>query len=573
MWPPHLRSPVRFGSAQATLILEVQPNEREQSFLKAAGVTETVGKAEFIIESERFIKRSTMNTAIRSLFEFHSPTRGVGFLDYIGPIRYYPQQGVGDINAAGSDPQLRSIVSSYHRGWGDQSKFNTLKTFIVASIVNDATVYRETGIHVDSMREFRETFDNFFSPKRFIGPKKNSLTGNFEVLVDTPFGAHDIDLLSDGEKEVLNIIGYMFQFRELESIFLWDTPESHLNAALESRLYQALRRIAPRNQLWLSTHGLELIGSLPSESLFVLRPNKGEVLVDRPNDTGTKARLSIFRDLGASVGLQLVSSLVVFIEGKQSDSDKRILDRLVGESIRSVSFVAGGDCDGILALGSRANALLEEACPNGNFLAIVDRDYRDDAEMDRIEKQYRRRVFVWRAHEIENLFIDPNIVFLTLKFADELGQFKSVEEIFESLRTVAREMRGWIAADWVRWEIHQRLKRPSGQIAADKPLESLRAYGNRVQEEAKRLADSVDLDGQFKIKLDGIDRLLKTDKWIRLLPGKQLLASFLSRHTRLSSQDYIRLAVSIVLKESIRIEEIDRLKTILEESICGSVAP
>src|SRR5947209_7850796 len=34
-WPPHLRKPVRFGSNQATLSIEVQPNEKERLFLQA----------------------------------------------------------------------------------------------------------------------------------------------------------------------------------------------------------------------------------------------------------------------------------------------------------------------------------------------------------------------------------------------------------------------------------------------------------------------------------------------------------------------------------------------------------
>jgi hypothetical protein len=250
-WPPHLRKPVRFGSAEASMSIEVQPNEQEREFLKAAGISERVGKAAFTIEHGRYIRRSEVNNTIRKLFEFHLPSVGVGLLDYIAPTRFYPNQGVGDINAAGSDAQLRSIVSSFHRGWSDTSKFHTLKTFIVASIVNDATEFRETGVQVDSLRILRETFDHFFSPKRFIGPKKNPATGQFEVLVETPFGLHDIDFLSDGEKEVLNVMGYMFQFRDLENIFLWDTPESHLNAALETRLYEALRKVALAFHSWV----------------------------------------------------------------------------------------------------------------------------------------------------------------------------------------------------------------------------------------------------------------------------------------------------------------------------------
>jgi hypothetical protein len=566
-WPPHLRKPVRFGSDQATLTIEVQPNEHELAFLQKAGVTDALGKAQFVIEDGRYIKRPEINQTIRRLFEFHSPTMGIGFLDYIAPIRYYPNQGVGNINAAGSDDEVRSIVSSFHRGWSDASKFSTLKTFIVASIVNDATEFRETGVRVDSLKTFRETFDNFFAPKRFIGPKKNAATGQFEVLVETPFGLHDIDFLSDGEKEVLNVIGYLFQFRNLENILLWDTPESHLNAALESRLYQALRRIAPRNQIWLCTHGLELIGSVPPESLFVLRQNSSNVVVERPSDPDRRTRLAIYRDLGALVGLQLVSSLVVFVEGKQADSDKRILDRLVGEAIRSINFVAGGDCDGILALGSRANALLEDACANGDFLAIVDRDYREDADLDAIDKQYRGRVFVWDVHEIENFFLDPRIILETLRYHDQVGNFKTEQEVRDALRNVARELREWIAADWVRWVIHQALKRPSGQIGTTKPLASLQEYGQRVREEAQRVATVSDLDKQHAAKLAEIDRFLMSDKWLQRLPGKQLLERFLNQHTGLTAVEYLRTAVSTVLDKQIRLAEIDRLKAALQRSM------
>ncbi len=566
-WPPHLRKPVRFNSNQASVAIEVQPNDLEKSYLHEAGIRETTGKAEFVVENGRFVKQFQVNDAIKKLFEYHSPANGIGFLDYVGPIRHYPNQGVGNINSAGSDSELRAMLASFHRPATDGSKFSTLKTFIVTSIVNDTTEFRETSIQVDSLRLFRETFDSFFFPKRFIGPKKNATTGEFEVLVDTPFGPHDISFLSDGEKEVLNILGYLFQFRALENIFLWDTPESHLNASLEARLYQALRRIAPRNQLWLCTHGLELIGSVPPESLFVLRQTNGSVTVERPSDTDRKTRLGIYRDLGASVGLQLVSSLVVFVEGKQADSDKRILDRLVGADIRSANFIAGGDCDGILALGTRANALLESACANGDFLAIVDRDYRDDGDLETINSQYRSRVFVWGVHEIENLFLSPNVVLETLKLHDQLRTFKTEEEVNRALQGVARDLREWIAADWVRWIIHQGLKRPSGHISSNRPLDSLKEYAQRVRDVATSAAADPDVDRLYKEKLAEIDRFLMSDKWLQRLPGKQILELFLSKHTTLNTAIYTATAVSMITEKGIRIAEIERLKETLQRSL------
>jgi len=538
--------------------------------LAKEGITESVGEAEFAIEKiGRHIKDANFNPAIKKLFEFHTPTLGVGLLDYLPPIRYYPAQGVGDINSAGSDQQLRSIVPSFHRGWNDTSKFSTFKTFVVDSIVNDNTASRDTGISVDSLKTFRETFDRFFSPKQFLGPKKNPTIGQFEVLVQTPFGRHDIDILSDGEKEVLNVLGYLYQFRHLESIFLWDTPESHLNAALESRLYQALLGIVPRNQIWLSTHSLELIGSVPPESLFVLRQVVGEVILDRPNDSDRCTRIAIYRELGASVGLQLVSSLVVFVEGKEAASDKRILDRLIGESNRAVNFVAGNDCEAILAAGTRANQLLEKACPNGDFLAVVDRDYRDDAEAERIEKQHSGRVFVWGVHEIENLFLQPNVMYATLVFHDQLGSFKTEDDIREALRGVTNKHKDWIAADWVRWEICQQVKNPSGYITETEPLKSVQDFGQRVRDQAQQVAAVSDIDSQYDARLLEIERLLKSDKWFARLPGKQILKWFLTEHTRLTQAEFLPTAVSAVIDKTIPIPEIDRLKRILHVSIGG----
>jgi hypothetical protein len=537
-----------------------------------SGINEAIGKATFIIENGRFIKKSEANGAIKKLFEFHSPNAGIGYLDYIAPIRFYPDQRVSDINSAGSDPLVRQIVSSFHRTWNDANKFSTLKTFIVSSTVNDVTEARETGVDVDSLKTFRETFDQFFFPKRFIGPKQNLTNGQFEILIQTPFGQHDIDLLSDGEKEILNIMGYLYQFRHLESTFLWDSPESHLNAALESRLSEAMRNIAPKNQLWLSTHSLEIIGSVPIESIFVLRVHDNEIRIDRPTSPERKARVSIYRQLGAAVGLQLVSSMVVFVEGKVADSDKRILERLLSPTIPAVNFVAGGDCDGILALGSRTNRLLEEASTNGDFLAVLDRDYREDAELQEVERNYHHRVFLWKAHEIENLFLQPNIVFETLKYHDQIASFSNKENVFDALREAARNLREWIAADWVRWEIHQKIKRPAGQIAMTSPKDSLKEYGKRVLGEGERFANPANIDREFDAKLAHIDRFLSSDKFLERLPGKEILRNFLSKHSSLDNAAYLKTAVSTVIEKKIVVPEIDRLKKRIQNGI-GALGP
>ena len=70
-WPSHLRKPVRFGKKQASISIQVEPNDLERAFLKRLGTVEEIGEAEFVIEDGRYVKESSVNEAIRKLFEFH----------------------------------------------------------------------------------------------------------------------------------------------------------------------------------------------------------------------------------------------------------------------------------------------------------------------------------------------------------------------------------------------------------------------------------------------------------------------------------------------------------------------
>ena len=57
----------------------------------------------------------------------------------------------------------------------------------------------------------------------------------------------DSKILGRRQFRHVTILQDYHRFRHLENIVLWDTPELHLNAALEARLYDAISRIAPKN--------------------------------------------------------------------------------------------------------------------------------------------------------------------------------------------------------------------------------------------------------------------------------------------------------------------------------------
>lgn len=563
VWPQHLPEPVKIGERRAEIRIEVQATGVEIDYLRTANVSEDIGKAHFAIEDGRHITKQESNETIRRLFQYHNPKDGVGFVDYIRPVRFYRSRQLGDFASELTDQRLRQSISEFYRPYHEHEKFSGFKSFVVSTQLNDFSHLQATGEHRDSLALFREVFNHFFAPKRLIGYRMPESGGQPEVAVESVFGRHDTDALSDGEKEVLHILAHLYRFRHLHNIVLWDTPELHLNAALEARLFDAIRRVSPSDQFWIATHSLEFINSVPLESIFIIQQDGNSATVERAVGEDRPARISMYREMGAQIGLQLVSAVVVFVEGKEANSDKLILDRLVAPQFPGVNFIAGGSCENILSVGTRANQLLGEACTNGDFFAILDRDYRIDEEVEKIVQQYSGRLFMWNVHEIENIFLNPSVVYETLSFLGLTTAGDSENSVYQQIHGSAQSLREWIAADWAAWECEKQLQTPARRIGGKDPRGSLEKYAESLKAKATSLGDVSQLESRFQEKLEQVDRLLATRNWLLRLPGKQILRKFVEDIPSLDSEAYLRTAVGVILDRKLEVPELERLKQTL----------
>lgn len=560
VWPSHLPQPIRIGADEAQVEMQVRANEEEQTFLRSKGITGDTGSIRLTIAHGRHVIKKVVDPLAKELLRYHKPRERVGFIDYIRAIRLIHRQGVGGFGSL-TDDIVRNSIAEFGRGLGDAQKFNSTKHFIVDTQLTDWSFREETGQERDSLSEFRSIFDHFFKPKRFVGIRYSGGTPA-SIAVQTPFGLIDIDDLSEGEKEVLHTTVHFFQLRNLENVVLWDTPEAHLNASLESRLFDSLARVAPRNQYWIATHSLEFIDSVPIEYVFAIKQNATGAYLSPANDEKQRAKLILYRELGARVGLQLISKTVVFCEGKDSHSDKSVLERLVAGQLPDVNFIAGGSCDTVLSLGSRANRLLGCAVENGDFLAIIDRDYRDDETVKNLSTQ--QGVFIWNCHEIENLFLDPGIVWSTLSFLGEktLG---GAEAVGNAIRDIASDLAEWIAADWLAFDFTKSLVRPSRRITHEQPFDSLIQYCNRLRDHVCDVTDMKTLSARFDDRKKQVQELSKSNAGIEKLPGKQILTGFLQKHTSLERDTFLAAAVGIIIERKIEIPEVARLAKSLQK--------
>jgi predicted ATPase len=563
-WPPHLRSPVKIGATECSLSIVVQPSPSERAKLQIPH--DALGTARVRLNAAGHLIDMHANQVIQSLFSYHAPEDGIGYLDYYRPVRWFPKTSANFSWRALHDSAIRESLDEIGRGPHEQVKFNETKQYVINAFLDDYIHFAETGTARDSLAELRATVNDVLYPKQFLGFRPITST-EAVVAVRTPWGDHDVDLLSEGEREMFFALARMHRFRSLPSVVLWDTPEAHINPAAQSVLYSRMRRISPLTQFWLATHSQDIIESVNPSDLFILQWDQGECRVSRGSQDPLATRLSAMSALGARAGLHTVSRLTLFIEGEGSAPDKRAVERLVVSGIAGVNTVLGGNKETLLQVGARANRLLQSCVTGSDFLALLDRDYRDETELSRIENEYRGCIAFWRVHELENIFVDSVVIHRVLQIMGRGHVAPTVEDVEMLLRTSAEQLCEWVAADWVASEVDGARQSFRRRISHADPSNSLRetvlaartTFGYPSQEE---------LDARLASKLAVLRGWIDTGEWKARFPGKELLDRFLGQSSLgLQRALFIDTAGETIARERIPVPEADRIRALLRNRL------
>ena len=210
---------------------------------------------------------------------------------------------------------------------------------------------------VDSLAKIKEFFNGFFAPLTFQGVRIDKQP--FGFVVSTPRGEIDIDSLSSGEKEILNLFIRFDQLKPSGAIILFDEADVHLHPDLERRYLELLKELGRGNQFLLTTHSPEMMIAAGSNALFtVLREPLS-------HDSNQFVRVSddqhmheTFAALMGGRGIVSFNQRVIFIEGEESSADRLIYEAAYPPSAYNVSFVPVGNSGTARKTAERVNELL-----------------------------------------------------------------------------------------------------------------------------------------------------------------------------------------------------------------------
>ena len=529
-----LKNVVNLKAEFAEIAIGIELSENEKNYLSTRfpNLEETLSQNQGLLRSSIKILKTgqhqitSPSPPLSELLRHYDPTDEIGTLEYIPSYREVPLGGPGSITLSPASLEQEKL----ERTATVREKFSRLKYYLVMMFLYDKMELSDTASKF--MPEIQGFFKDFFSPKEFEGIKVDRAL-KWQFPIKTPDGIHDMDFLSSGEKEILMTYTNILKMKLTGSVILFDEPDLHLNAALERKLIGRLSNIvAAGNQIWVATHSLEIIGTVPLENLYKMYtylPEGGDNQIELCSTK--RDRFEALELIGASTGIQLISQKIIFVEGK---TDKEILQSLYEEFGDIVSFVETKGLRPLMGLSSAITDLLDQVTKYETFYMIRDKDLLSDAEAETISKKYAGKVFIWNARSIENYLLDPKILMRVLNQLD-IKPFDNEESILKGLRAIANDLKNEMLADMVTYEMNRRLTEiefglPSVNAEEDLKKRILEIGKIKRTRLIEQFSDGV-LEKIFQEKKIVVDSVWDAN-CLQICEGKRMLQEFINRHIK-----------------------------------------
>ena len=289
----------------------------------------------------------------------------------------------------------------------------------------------------DPLNPFREAFDKLLGPKSLH--RADVQHQRLTYVEDSE--ERDINTLSSGEREVLNITFDFILRKPSHCVIFFDEPELHLHPELLARLITTLRTVGDSNQFILCSHSPEVIASSLEDTVIFLSPPRADLsnqaVVLGPRDLASEA----LHRLGQSIGVISLGKKIVLIEGKESSLDKKTYSHILANRFPELVLLPSGGKGNLNAFNAVATEILDKALWGIRFFMLADRDASPTTEKE------SGRFRVLNRYHLENYFLDADVLASCFAELEELDSWlRSPQRIEEKLRAIAREGLGYAAA-------------------------------------------------------------------------------------------------------------------------------
>lgn len=248
---------------------------------------------------------------------------------------------------------------------------------------------------------------------------------------DEPF---EYNVLSSGEKEVVDIILDLYIRKDsfVNSIYIIDEPELHLNTKIQRTLLQEINKMVPNNcQIWIATHSIGFLRSMQddfnneTQIIEFKEENKwaSDSYVLRPIVKNRSNWIRIFETALDDLSGLLSPKRIIYCEGRYVPSikgEEQGLDAIVyniifGERYSDTLFVSSGGNTELDKFSQIAVLVLSKALSNVEILVLKDRDIYSNCKATIEQRElylsnHPTNHRVLKRFEIENYLYDKEVL-------------------------------------------------------------------------------------------------------------------------------------------------------------------
>lgn len=483
----------------------------------------------------------------------------LGMIDHIGPDRRFTAPQVTNIvfSDQEEEEELQRLVLNTTDKFASLTQDLVRMNFI--DMQEQVKGVEEPHAYIEGVRQI---FQHFLPEQEFVEVDM-PMQGQSRILVRSSGVQHDINQLSSGQREILMTYTHLEKLRPTGSIILFDEPELHLHPTLQRRVISHLRRLTERggNQIWAITQSEGIVDTTEYESLFAMN-SKGDPAIEHVTERA--GQIDLFRQLGANVGLQLISPRILFVEG---DSDEELLSRFHGELPANIRIVGTGGKGRLMSLTPAAMELLDETIEEGQFYFVRDRDVEDDpVRIDKLEEKHKGHFFTWDRYHIENYLLDEVAIYRVLEDDQDIRNiFGSASDVGRQLRLIADERKTDVVARHLEARVNPPLRqRLILNVPEGVDVSRHKAAASRLQRTEELL--NPDAVGELYAEVSSdIDARWDSD-WQELCVGRDVLVRFHQNHV--TGPDYEMFCKKVARK----IRELERVPERIENVMAALTA-
>jgi predicted ATPase len=302
----------------------------------------------------------------------------------------------------------------------------------------------------DPLRPYDELLQKLFPGYKFADANEEVPSNLF---IQIPSGELiSFSDLSSGEKEVFFILSFFLRHDVTNAVIVIDEPEMHLHPELARLLIRTMQSIRPGNQIWLATHNPEIIDEAGRDRVtYIARDAHTRKAVVTPSKNESEA-IQNLRDLFGYSGYIGIAKRLVFLEGEDTSSDRKLFSSLFPEQGNRVKFVPALSTENLPRLNAAILSILESNLGWLEFYLIRDHDFLTDALVEHYRQHTSGRLYVLKRYHIENYLLDDNAIATVQK--DIFSQLIKPEVVRQSLLEIARNMVGEVLRDMVAYQLN-----------------------------------------------------------------------------------------------------------------------